>query len=102
MTAPVTRGGLGEVLAAYPTRVELKEMLSAYPTRVDLKAELEKFKIELKTELTTELKTELGQEIARQMRAGCEEMRMQFGVLDDKSHAQSDKHRSLARRVGVL
>ena len=81
MTAPVTRGELEEVL---------EKKLAAYPTRI----EFEQFK--------TDLRVELGQDIARHMKAGFEEMRTLFGVLDDKQNAHNDQHTSLARRVDRL
>jgi len=92
MTAPVTRGELLEVLSAYPTSVELRTELATF--RNEMRAEMR--------ETFAMFRVELGEDIARHMKAGFEDMRKLFGVLDDKQHAQNDQHASLARRVDRL
>lgn len=83
----------------------MSEDMTAPVTRGELRTELATFRNEMRAEMRDTLaafRIELGEDIARHMRAGFEDMRKLFGVLDDKQHAQNDQHASLARRVDRL
>jgi hypothetical protein len=83
----------------------MSEDMTAPVTRGELKEELAEFRAEFRAELQEGLakfRVEISQDVSRHMKAGFEDMRQLFGVLDDKQLAQNDQHASLARRVDRL